>query len=119
MKRTTWLVLSVLCCSVFCYGADLHVPNKLIGDDTVAIVNVNVDSFSRDNLFKTINAVSGQSPDPNASKQFDDLKAQISAAGAVSLSLVLSAKKGIELEKAGESAVFVIEKKEGGDNTKI
>jgi len=119
MKRTTWSVLALLSCSFFCHGADLHVPDKLIGKDTVAIVNLNLDTISRDPLFKTITTLSGQAPDANAAKQFDELSAQIKAAGAVSISMVLNAKKGVELEKAGESAVFVIEKKEGGDNIKI
>jgi hypothetical protein len=119
MKRTTWSVLALFWCSLCCYGADLHVPDKLIGADTVAIINLNIDTLSRDQLFKTISTVSGQPADPNAAKQFDELNAQIKAAGAVSFSIVLSAPKGGDLQKAGEQAIFVIEKKEGGDNTKI
>jgi hypothetical protein len=48
-----------------------------------------------------------------------DFEAAIKASGAVSFSAVLSTKKGVSLDQAGESAVFVIEKKEGADNTKI
>src|SRR5579862_646023 len=110
MKRTTWSVLALWLCSFYCHGADLHVPSKIIGSDTVAIINLNLDTLSRDQLVKTVTTMSGQAPDEASMKQFDDLQGQIKAAGAVSLSVVLSAKKGVELEKAGESAVFVIEK---------
>ena len=119
MKRIAVLALMLLSCSFVCCGAEIPVPEKVIGAKTIAVISLNLEEIKKDALLKSITTVVGEAPDAAAIKQFDDLEAKIKASGATSLSFVLSIPKGSDIAKSSDNSILVVEMKEGADNTKV
>jgi hypothetical protein len=111
---SAWMALA----GAFVWGTELPVPEKVIGEKTVAIVSLNLDEIKKDALLKSISAVAGLAPDAAAIKQFDEMDERIKAAGLLNLSFVLSIPKGSDYSTSSDHSILVIKTKEGSDNAK-
>lgn len=101
------------------WGTELPVPEKVIGEKTVAIVSLNLDEINKDALLKSISAVAGLAPEAAALKQFDEMDAKIKAAGLLHIRFVTSIPKGADYSQSSDNSILVIKMKEGADYTKV
>ena len=107
---------------LFCfsgYAADLPVPEELIGSETVGIVSIDVASLKPDQIVKTLTAILGQPPEPNATKQFADFHKKFTSLGGQTVNVVLNVDKNVQAATAGDGAVLVIEKDDAAPADKI
>ncbi len=113
----------VLCAMVLyscvALAADLHVPEDIIGAQTVAIVNLNVSSIKPDQLVKTMTDIMGKAPEAGQADQLKDFLGKFTGAGGKSISIVANGSKDTNAVKSGDTAVVVIELAEGADVAKF
>ena len=119
MKRRALLVALILCYSCVALAADLHVPEEIIGTETVAVLNLNVSSVKPDQVVKTMTDIMGKAPEQAMSDQLKDFTTKFKDAGGKSISIVINGSKDLNAAKSGDTTVVVVETAEGADVAKM
>jgi hypothetical protein len=119
MKRRALIVALVLCYSCVAIAADLHVPEEIIGTDTIAIVNLNVSSIKPEQVVKTMTDIMGKAPEQAMADQLKDFSTKFKDAGGKSISIVINGSKDLNAAKSGDTTVVVVELNEGADAAKL
>ena len=118
MKKLALCAMVLYSC-VAAYGADLHVPEEIIGAETVAVINLNVSALKPDQLVKTMTDIMGKAPEAAQADQLKDFVGKFTAAGGKTISLVANGSKDQNAVKNGDTAVMVIELAAGADVAKF
>jgi hypothetical protein len=119
MKRRALLVALVLSYSCIAMAADLHVPEEIIGTETIAIINLNVNSIKPDQVAKTMTDIMGKAPEQGMVDQLKDFSGKFKEAGGKSISVVINGSKDLNAAKSGDTTVIVLETNEGADAAKM
>lgn len=118
MKKLALCAMVLYSC-VAAFGADLHVPEEIIGAETVAVINLNISSLKPDTLVKTMTDIMGKAPDAAQTEPMKAFVNKFKEAGGKTISLVANGSKDANAVKSGDTAVMVVELKEGADVAKF
>lgn len=108
MKRISSLAVLAAAVCFAARAADLPVAEELIGEQTVAIVSVDIGKLSKDQISKTLAEMIGEAPPAKDLDPIAALQDQFKAAGGTTLNIVYHVDKDAKPETAGRGAVIVV-----------
>ena len=111
--KSKWLLALVLSFPVLALGADLHVPEEVIGAETAMILNININKIKPDQLMKTMRDITGTPADDQVKAQVQQLTDAFKQLGGLSINVVFSVGKDAAKTNPADGAILVVEMKDG------
>lgn len=107
----------ILCTALSLSAVEMRVPAELVGKETIAVVDINIDVLNRAQFLKTITDIIGEAPSQEMQGHYDDFMAQFAAAGGATISIVLNMQK--DMEYPADGLLLVIGPQPGADIAKL